>query len=154
MLGEVAEGHSYAEKQKGTEFKVDVHKFAKGTPGACRGGDTAKIAYTGKFADGSVFDSTDKSNFGMPMKFSSDPDKSSHVLTMPSFRCASVSQPPSPAQQAWLTASKVQAQCHQTPTSFSISMSSTARPLIDHPYCFFSPREEEHKRLSLFKSSP
>ena len=32
-------------------------------------GDTAKITYTGKFADGSVFDSTDKSNFGMPMKF-------------------------------------------------------------------------------------
>ena len=63
------EGHSYAEKQRGAEYSVNVHKFAKGSPGACRTGDTAKITYTGKFADGSVFDSTDKSNFGMPMKF-------------------------------------------------------------------------------------
>merc|ERR1719331_219025 len=67
MLGE--DGHSYAEKQRGAEYSVNVHKFAKGSPGACRVGDTAKITYTGKFADGSVFDSTDKSNFGMPMKF-------------------------------------------------------------------------------------
>ena len=62
-------GQSYAQKHAGSEFSVKVHKFAKGSPGACRVSDTAKITYTGKFADGTVFDSTDKSNFGMPMKF-------------------------------------------------------------------------------------
>ena len=61
-------GKSYAEQTKGTQFKVEVEKFGKSGI-ACRNSDTAKMTYTGKFADGTVFDSTDKSNFGMPMKF-------------------------------------------------------------------------------------
>ena len=47
---------------------MEVHEFGKSSI-ACRSSDTAKMTYTGKFADGTVFDSTDKSNFGMPMKF-------------------------------------------------------------------------------------
>ena len=62
-------GQSYTEKTKGAQYEVKVNKFAKGSPGACRVSDTAKITYTGKFADGTVFDSTDKSFFGQPMKF-------------------------------------------------------------------------------------
>ena len=61
-------GTSYSQKQLGAQYEVKVNKFSKVSQ-ACRVSDTAKMTYTGKFADGTVFDSTDKSNFGMPMKF-------------------------------------------------------------------------------------
>merc|ERR1719240_308285 len=68
-VGDEILGESYAQQHHEQGYEVTVKEFPKRSAGACRISDTAQVNYVGKFADGTIFDSNAKSNFGQPMKF-------------------------------------------------------------------------------------
>ena len=60
---------SLGQQNEQSGFKVDVKSFGNSSSPTCKGGDTATVNYTGKLTTGQVFDSSTKSGFSNPFKF-------------------------------------------------------------------------------------